>query len=116
MSTVSVDKLVYNFTTNGIFRYIQSASSHCLKNRHLFNLLLLMNIIFCIWQNVENVSFLLMLSQRLCDGCITRVTNFLRTVSHFAHLGFSSPDAVPRQRRAIARSRRLRSENIQAHC
>jgi hypothetical protein len=57
MSTVSVDKLVYNFTTNGIFRYIQSASSHCLKNRHLFNLLLLMDIIFASSKMLKTLAF-----------------------------------------------------------
>ena len=48
MSTVSVDKFVYNFIGDGIFRYIQPSSSHCLKNRHLFKLLFINDIFLCV--------------------------------------------------------------------
>lgn len=74
MSTVSVDKFVYNFIGDGIFRYIQPSSSHCLKNRHLFKLLFINDIIFMCGKILKTLGFLFKLSQRLCGRCITRVT------------------------------------------
>ena len=57
MSTVSVDKFVYNFIGDGIFRYIQSSSSHCLKNRHLFKPLFIKNIIFMYDKILKTLGF-----------------------------------------------------------
>ena len=66
MSTVSVDKFVYNFIGDGIFRYIQSPSLHCLKNRHLFKLLFINNIIFMSGKILKTLGFYLSFR----NGCV----------------------------------------------
>ena len=66
MSTVSVDKFVYNFAGDGIFRYIQPSSSHCLKNRHLFKLLFINDIIFMCGKILKTLGFYLSFR----NGCV----------------------------------------------
>ena len=66
MSTVSVDKFVYNFIGDGIFRYIQSPSSHCLKNRQLFKLLVIKDIIFMCGKILKTLGFYLSFR----NGCV----------------------------------------------
>ena len=66
MSTVSVDKFVYNFIGDGIFRYIQPSSSHCLKNRHLFKLLFIKDIIFMCGKILKTLGFYLSFR----NGCV----------------------------------------------
>ena len=66
MSTVSVDKFVYNFIGDGIFRYIQSSFLHCLKNRHLFKPLFIKDIIFMYGKILKTLGFYLSFR----NGCV----------------------------------------------
>ena len=66
MSTVSVDKFVYNFIGDGIFPYIQSPSLHCLKNRHIFNPLFINDIIFMWGKLLKTLGFYLSFR----NGCV----------------------------------------------